>query len=990
MANKNEAKIKFAADTAEFSAAIKRASSEMTQLRGELKLNQAQMANTGQSVEGLAKSKALLERQDQALSSKIDALNAKYEAARGIWGANSAEAQRYANQIVSTQAAQERLRGQIQQVTQALDAQRAADARADSALGKLTATIARQGQEVDRLADEYKSAVIQYGATSDEAKRLEKALSKAAEELDNSKDAMKSAVSAADKLTGALDNAKNSSKDAKNSIAELAAGTVAGDYGHEAISVVIDDLRELVAESDLAASKLKAAFGSYGEDQFGELTDMLHDIYSSNYGDSFDDIAESAREVVNVLGNDLRTDVLQQLTTDALVLRDSFDVDVNESIMAANQLMTHFGLDGKAAYDLLALGCQEGLNANGEWFDAVSEYAGYYEQLGLSAEDMFLTMAAGSQQFLMGTDKAGDAIKELSIRSIDMSKTSEEGYKILGLSMEDYAGRIAQGGDTARDATLEIMDALMACEDPVQQNIAGVALFGTMWEDLGSDGMGSLMGLMGAAVDAAGTMEDIDSIRYDNVGDQAEGLKRRFEEDILGPVVDVVQPGLKGFFGFVNENFTIVVPLVLALASAFGVVAASLAFTSAINALKVAWAGLNITMGLSPVTIVALAVIGLVAAFALLWSNCEGFRVFWTGLWNGVMAAVQPIFDWLMANVITPVSAAFQGFASEFSLLWDGIVASVSAYWSALTVNVIGPGLEFLQMLFNAVLPALSAIWDAAWNVIWVTASFIWSQITNFITTAMGAIQGIIQIVTGIISGDWNAVWGGIGQFFSSIINGITQAGANGLQLLAGIVSSVIGGIVNFWSSSWSGVLSFFSSVAGSIYSTASSIFNGVKDAITNPIETAKNIIQGIVGTIKGFFDNFHIRLPHISLPHFVISPAGWQVGDLLQGKIPSLSIQWYDKGGIMTRPTVFGVNGNSLMVGGERRSEAILPIELLQGFIDNSFGRYLPSGILQSILVAIERLDAGLGDKIADNAPDTYPGDRAFRAALRKAGVQL
>lgn len=91
-----------------------------------------------------------------------------------------------------------------------------------------------------------------------------------------------------------------------------------------------------------------------------------------------------------------------------------------------------------------------------------------------------------------------------------------------------------------------------------------------------------------------------------------------------------------------------------------------------------------------------------------------------------------------------------------------------------------------------------------------------------------------------------------------------------------------------------------------------------------------------------------------------------------------------------MTRPTVFGVNGNSLMVGGERRSEAILPIELLQGFIDNSFGRYLPSGILQSILVAIERLDAGLGDKIADNAPDTYPGDRAFRAALRKAGVQL
>lgn len=86
MAKKDEAKIKFSADTKEFSAAIKQAGDTMYALRGELKLNEAQMANTGQSVEGLAKKHDLLVQQDAALSQKIEALNGKLEKAREIWG----------------------------------------------------------------------------------------------------------------------------------------------------------------------------------------------------------------------------------------------------------------------------------------------------------------------------------------------------------------------------------------------------------------------------------------------------------------------------------------------------------------------------------------------------------------------------------------------------------------------------------------------------------------------------------------------------------------------------------------------------------------------------------------------------------------------------------------------------------------------------------------------------------------------------------------
>ena len=64
---------------------------------------------------------------------------------------------------------------------------------------------------------------------------------------------------------------------------------------------------------------------------------------------------------------------------------------------------------------------------------------------------------------------------------------------------------------------------------------------------------------------------------------------------------------------------------------------------------------------------------------------------------------------------------------------------------------------------------------------------------------------------------------------------------------------------------------------------------------ITHPIQTAQNTIKGIVNRIKGFF-HFSVPHPHIPLPHFSISPAGWNIGQLVKGKVPSLSVRWYRK----------------------------------------------------------------------------------------------
>ena len=109
------------------------------------------------------------------------------------------------------------------------------------------------------------------------------------------------------------------------------------------------------------------------------------------------------------------------------------------------------------------------------------------------------------------------------------------------------------------------------------------------------------------------------------------------------------------------------------------------------------------------------------------------------------------------------------------------------------------------------------------------------------------------------------------------------------------------------------------------ISSTVSRVWNGIEDTISNAINGARDAVSNGINAIKDLF-NFQIRWPHIPLPHFSISGSANPL-DWLKGGVPKIGIEWYAKGGIMTKPTIFGMNGNNFMVGGEAGNEAVLPL---------------------------------------------------------------
>ena len=252
------------------------------------------------------------------------------------------------------------------------------------------------------------------------------------------------------------------------------------------------------------ANDLDAAMNQYivstgkGTEETERYRKVMEDIYTNNYGDSFEDIGLAMAEVTKQLG-DMDDASLQNVTESAYALRDTFGYDIPESTRAAKAMMDNFGVSGDEAMSLIAAGAQNGLDYSGELIDSISEYSVQFAKVGLDADDMFAIFQKGAETGAWNLDKIGDAVKEMAIRVVDGSDTTKEGFKSIGLDADAMSAKFAAGGQSAKDAFKETVQALASVKDPLAQNAAGVALFGTMWEALGPEVVPQLADIEGGA-----------------------------------------------------------------------------------------------------------------------------------------------------------------------------------------------------------------------------------------------------------------------------------------------------------------------------------------------------------------------------------------------------------------------------------------------------------------------------------------------------------
>lgn len=335
-------------------------------------------------------------------------------------------------------------------------------------------------------------------------------------------------------------------------ISGIAAGTAV------AVGKSVKYLADLGDQYNSAVNDISASTGLVG-DELEAMGDVLEDVYGANFGESMEDVAAGLSEVYRNTG--LVGEELEATTKAAYALSDTFGYDVSESARAAKAMMTNFGISGEDAMGMIAAGAQNGLDYSGELIDTISEYSVQFSKLGFTADEMFSVFQQGADSGAWNLDKVGDAVKEFSIRSIDGSKTTVEAFESLGLNADEMMSTFAAGGEDASVAFQGVLAALMDMDDEVQRDAIGVGLFGTQWEDLGTDAMSALLDMQSGAYDTEDALGKINEVKYDNLSDAFEAVKRQGEVALL-PLASTIAEAFTDIAPIIGDVFEMLGPII--------------------------------------------------------------------------------------------------------------------------------------------------------------------------------------------------------------------------------------------------------------------------------------------------------------------------------------------------------------------------------------------------------------------------------------------
>ena len=879
---KNEAKIKFTAETSTFNEAINKSNAEMAKLRAEMKLNDTQMKSTGDTVEGLENKHKILSEQLATATEKTEALSQKVNKAVEIFGENSAEATKLRTQLLNAQTAEEKIMQSIAEVNEELYRQESAASEAATATNKLTDKIQNQQSELDGLKREYTDVVLEYGEASDEAKELEDAIRDLSKELKENKDKLSDASDKADKLDLSLGNAEEAAESSeggftilKATIAELAADAIKSAVS--ALGDFIGYLKELPEETrefrqDMAT--LNTSFENVGMSS-ETAKNTWQELYAV-FGED-DRAVETANHIARMADEQEELDNWVTITTGVWgTYQDSLPVE---------------GL-AEAASETAKTGAVTGVLA-----DALNWGAKEGETFGLKLKEN-----------IAFTELSAKELKNLS----DEEKIEYEAKKAQYEAIEEYNTTLTEA--TAAEDIFNLALAECTTEQERQQLI--------------TDTLTSMYGDAAEAYrDASGAQLEAKDATAENIlaeaalADAVEPVTTKFTElktalmEGALPAVEAVSTGIVGaiewFQGIPAKLQNVCSGIETAMSNAGNNIETTL--QNANDGVK------TVIQNVKDWFVGAFSSIAEWVETKVIQPVTEGF----SGLWTGIQEAWSLICDVVRVGfeaIALIISAAFQIITIPFMFIWENCKEYIFDVWETIKSSI--------ETTLDIIGTAISDAWNAIVNTLSPILNTIKTIVTNSWNTIKTTSSNTLNSIKTTVSNAWNTVKTNV----MNVLNSIKATVTNAWNAVKTAVSTAMNGVKNTVSTAWNSIKSTVSGVLSGIVSTISSGMNsakstifgaldGIKSKFSSIFESAKSIVTGAISKIKSAF-NFSWSLPSLKLPHISVTGGEAPYGIGGKGSLPKFSIKWYAKGGLFTGPTILPANGF-----GEADPEYALPL---------------------------------------------------------------
>lgn len=904
----------------------------------------------------VAQKQQLLSQAVSQTSDKLEALESAQEQVTAAFQRGDIGQDKYQ----AFQREVEETRGKLNQYKNDLSSLQTEQDRLSSNTARLEKLFSSTGTQVDDYADvlgsKLVSAIKNGTANSDQMKTAIEKIGKSAtggkadiRQLTDALDTVDDGE-AIRNLIEELKQAGDAAQDTAEDVGQIAENTKGAALMQTAdqLSAVGDKIQDIgtkaidaYSETENAVTKVNAYFGETGQ-AAEESANVIKSVYSDGVGESMDSVADAVLMVKKNLGDLSETD-LTNLTQQAITLDELYGIDMNETLRGVNSLMQQYGLTAQEAMDYIVVGTQNGLDKTSELGDNLSEYAGKFSQAGYSASEYFQLLDNGLKNGAYNLDKVNDAINEVTTRLVD--GTIGESIGSFSTKTQELFTSWQNGGATQKQVIDSIVADIGNCTNQQEAlNLAALA-FGTMAEDgnlkfitsLTSVGStydsvkGSAQGMFDATTTPMQQMESNTRKLQQALVPLGEKLAE-LANAILPPLVSVITT-IGGWFERLPgpvQNFVIILGALLA---------AFTALTPVIAAISVAMGALNVSM--LPIIAVIAAVAAAIAGIIAIIQNWGAITQWFGELWNTICTGIGAMVDSL--------KAWFSNLWTHLQSVWEGICNVVQTAVMLLG-SIIQGAIDIITLPFQMIWENCKGIVSSVWEGIKSVVSSAIHAVSSTISSVMGAIKNVISTVWNAISSKVSSVLNAIKTTVSTIFNAVKSVASSVWNGIKSVISSVVDGIKSKVSSVFNGVKSTVTSIFNGIKSTATSVWNGIKDAIIKPVEAAKNAVKGIIDKITGFFSGMKLELPKIKLPHFKISGKL----SLSPPSVPHLSIDWYKEGGILTKPTVFGMNGSSLMAGGEAGKEAVLPLKGFYDQLEHILSSRMNTGKMEQYLAVI------------------------------------